>query len=336
MTSTTSRWRVARVDRTQALLLDCGETRTERAVPLKPGGLLERTVGEPTVPAVGDAVVLAGERALLLPRRSELVRDTADRTSHTQVIAANLDVVMIVEHLDPAPSLGRIERFVALAWESGATPVVALTKADLHPDPEAVATQAQRVAPGVSVSAVSAMTGEGLDGVRSFLVDDVTVALVGPSGAGKSTLVNALAGAEVMATGERRSDGKGRHTTTHRRLLPLEGGTAWVIDTPGVRAVGLVAQGESLERGFPDVVGLAAKCRFRDCGHHGEPGCAIEAAVADGTLDADRLASWRSYERETARQRARMSGRLAQEVRAQGKEHARRVRDLKRVGKLRR
>lgn len=184
MTSTTPQWRVARVDRTQVLLLDCGATRVERAVPLKPGGLLERTVGEPTVPAVGDAVVLADERALLLPRRSELVRDTADRTSHTQVMAANLDLALIVEHLDPAPSLGRIERFVTLAWDSGATPAVVLTKADLHRDPSAVVAEVQRVAPAVEVRSVSAVTGEGLDDVRALLADDLTLVLVGPSGAG--------------------------------------------------------------------------------------------------------------------------------------------------------
>ena len=189
---------------------------------------------------IGERADGAPHVALVRDRRTALVRDTAGATSDVQTLAANVDVVLVAEHLDPDPSLGRIERLLTLAWRSGARPVVVLTKADLVPDPDGMAAEVAGVAIGVDVHVVSAVRGDGLEPLRALLGPGLTLVVVGPSGAGKSTLVNALAGSEVMATAERRSDGRGRHTTTHRELVVLPGG-AVLIDTPGLRGVGLVA-----------------------------------------------------------------------------------------------
>ena len=272
-------------------------------------------------PAVGDRVLLGthpgGTPALaaVLPRRTAVVRDGPDRTSREQVLAANVDVVLVVEHLDPDPSPGRVERLLTLAWRSGAQPVVVLTKADLVPDPDGMADEVRAVAIGADVHAVSVTAGTGLDPVRALLGPGRTLVVVGPSGAGKSTLVNALAGAEVMGTGDRRADGRGRHTTVHRELVPLPGGSS-LIDTPGLRGVGLVADARSLDATFADVAALAGRCRFGDCEHRTEPGCAVLAAVADGTLPARRLDSWRRLAREAAWQERRSDARLAAADRA--------------------
>ncbi len=250
------------------------------------------------VPTVGDVVEIAGDAiARVLPRRSLLVRDTAGRTSQTQVLAANVDVVLVVEHLDPEPDLGRIERLLTLAWRSGATPVVVLTKADLVPDAEVLAADVAAVAIGVTVHTVSVPRDEGLDGLRGLLGPGMTLVMVGPSGAGKSTLANALAGRDVATTGERRHDGRGRHTTTHRELIRLADG-ALLIDTPGVRSVGLVADDDALDQAFVDVAALAARCRFADCRHGTEPGCAVQEALESGELPQRRYASWRTLQRE--------------------------------------
>lgn len=282
-------------------------------------------------PTVGDVLHLemphpGGQAAVhhLVPRRSALVRDTAGATSREQVLAANVDVVLVVEHLDPDPSLGRVERLLTLAWRSGAQPVVVLTKSDLVPDPAGMAAEVAAVAPGVPVHTVSTVDGTGLDGVRALLAPGVTLVVVGPSGAGKSTLVNALAGREVMATGERRTDGRGRHTTSHRELVPLAGG-AMLIDTPGVRGVGLVADAEALDETFADVVDLAAGCRFADCAHVSEPGCAVLAAVEAGDLPERRLESWRRLSREAAHQARRADARLAAQERARVRSWSREV-----------
>lgn len=317
-------WRVGRVERTCVRLVAADpETGAPRAdagagpvVRLRPGGLLDAVVGEPVPPAVGDAVVIAPtetdpERVLLAPRRGEFVRDTAGDTARTQVLAANVDVVLVVEHLDPEPKLGRIERLVTLARRSGAAPVVVLTKADLVGDADQWVDDVERVAPGVAAHAISATTGAGLDGLRGILEPGTTLVVVGPSGAGKSTLVNALVGTEAMATGRRREgDGKGRHTTTHRELVPA--GECWLIDTPGLRAVGLVADADSVDGTFADVADLAQGCRFRDCRHEREPGCAVVAAIEDGRLAERRLHSWRTQQREVAHQARRAGDRAAQ------------------------
>jgi len=291
-------------------------------VDLPRDGLLALPDGARVPPTVGDVVdVRTGDVRLatgLHERRTALVRDSAGRTSLEQVVAANVDVVLVVEHLDPDPDLGRVERLLTLAWRSGARPVVVLTKADLVPDPDGMAAQVAQVALGVDVHVVSVLDGAGLDAVRALLAPGVALVAVGTSGAGKSSLVNALAGREVMATGERRADGRGRHTTTHRELVPLTDG-AVLVDTPGVRGVGLVAAPDALDATFADVTALAARCRFRDCAHAAEPGCAVREAVDSGELAERRLDSWRRLEREAAFHARRADARLAAQERARWK-----------------
>jgi ribosome biogenesis GTPase / thiamine phosphate phosphatase len=204
----------------------------------------------------------------------------------------------VVASLDPTPELATIERLLALAWDSGARPYLILTKADVVAFPQGLVEQLEETAPGVPVVAVSALRGEGVEELRPLAGFGKTLGLVGASGAGKSTLVNALAGAEVMETQEiRRADGKGRHTTTYRALVPVPGGGA-VLDTPGLRAIGMLNGEAGLDRTFKDVLDLASECRFPDCRHSGEPGCAIALALASGELPHRRWASWLKLLRE--------------------------------------
>ncbi|WP_309134092.1 ribosome small subunit-dependent GTPase A [Cellulomonas sp.] len=322
--------RVVRADRGAVLVVpaDAPEAQAHR-VPLDRDGLVPTGDGVRVPPTVGDVVDVAPGHdgapphvTLLHERRTALVRDTAGRTSLAQVMAANIDVVLVVEHLDPDPEPGRVERLLTLAWRSGATPVVVLTKADLVPDPAGMAAEIAGAALGVDVHVVSVPDGTGLDPLRALLAPGVTLVAVGPSGAGKSTLVNALAGREVMATGERRADGRGRHTTTHRELVPLGGG-ALLIDTPGIRGVGRVADEDALDATFADVVELAARCRFRDCAHAAEPGCAVRAAIESGELPQRRYDSWLRLAREAAWQARRSDARLAAEERARWRRETR-------------
>jgi ribosome biogenesis GTPase len=314
--------RVLRADRGVCTVLTAGGAVRASVA----GAVLARAAREPeTLPCAGDWLVVRewpDDRMTVeavLPRRTALVRRTADKDSTGQVLAANMDVAAVVEPIDPSPDLGRIERLLALAWESGARPLVVLTKADLAADPEAVAGQVAETAPGVAVVPVSARRSTGLAAVRPLVAQGHTLGLLGPSGAGKSTLVNALAGARVMATQQiRRADGKGRHTTTYRALIPIPGGGA-VLDTPGLRAVGLLDADEGLGRAFADVEALAAACRFTDCGHAGEPGCAVRAAVESGALAPRRLDSWRRLKREAAYELRRRDARLAAQERAKWK-----------------
>ena len=216
---------------------------------------------------------------------------------------------MVVEPLHPEPDLGRVERLLALAWQSGGRPVIVLTKADLVPDAEHVAADVAEAAPGVDVHTVSGVTGAGLDAMRQYVLPGQTVAMLGPSGAGKSTLINALAGVEVMATRALRADGKGRHTTAHRELVLLPRGGV-VIDTPGLRKVGLFEAAEGLGRVFDDIEQLTLECRFNDCEHDTEPGCAVQAAIDAGELEPRRLDSWRKLQREMLRMELRQDARL--------------------------
>ena len=207
-----------------------------------------------------------------------------------------------------------LERYLTLAWESGARPVILLTKADLDPDPDAVAAEVAAIGGDVPVHAVSSVGGLGLEDVRAHLPPGVTGALLGPSGAGKSTLVNTLVGEELLATGEVREDGSGRHTTTRRELVVLPGG-GLVVDNPGMREVHLWIADEGLEDAFDDIATLAAECRFSDCGHEGEPGCAIAAALADGTLEPGRWQSYRDLQRELAELEASLERRARSRAR---------------------
>jgi ribosome biogenesis GTPase len=222
-------------------------------------------------------------------------------------------------HSTSFADLGRIERLVALAWESGAQPVVLVTKADLFGDAfglDGLLADVAAAAPGVDVHPVCSISGEGVDLVRSYLEGAKTAVVLGPSGAGKSTLVNALAGAEVMETQQvRAADGRGRHTTVHRELIQLPGGGV-VIDTPGIRRVGLYEMTEGVDLVFADVEELARDCRFSDCGHRDEPGCAVRAAVEAGELPERRLESWHRLQREAAWMARRSDARLrAEEIR---------------------
>jgi ribosome biogenesis GTPase len=268
----------------------------------------------------------------VLPRRTALVRAvTAPGVAQGQVLAANADAVAVVEGLHPEPDVGRIERLLVLLWESGATPVVVLTKADLVTDADAVRREVAAAAPGVAVHAVSAVTGLGIDGVTPLVDAGRTLALVGRSGAGKSTLTNALAGAPIMATRETRRDGKGRHTTVRRELVRLPGG-GMVIDTPGLRGIGLWDVDESVERVFTDIEEVADTCRFADCTHGGEPGCAVVAALDAGELTERRWASYRKLQREAAWIAARHDARLqAERAKAWRRIH----REMRRSGRAR-
>ncbi|MFE2922429.1 ribosome small subunit-dependent GTPase A [Streptomyces goshikiensis] len=252
-----------------------------------------------------------------LPRRTAFVRSTSSQRSEGQILAANVDHAIIAVSLAVELDLGRIERFLALAWESGAQPLVVLTKADLVPDPVTLAHLVQDVettAPGVGVLTVSSHTGEGTD-VLAAVVAGGTSVLLGISGAGKSTLANALLGADVMEVRATRDvDGKGRHTTTTRNLLALPGGGV-LIDTPGLRGVGLWDAEAGVGQVFSEIEEYAARCRFHDCAHEAEPGCAVLAAVGSGELPERRLESYRKLMRENQRIVAKTDARLRSEIR---------------------
>jgi ribosome biogenesis GTPase len=262
-------------------------------------------------PAVGDWVVIEGGMTgetiihAVLPRRSALVRQAAGRRTAAQVVGANLDVVFVVASLNGDLNPRRLERYVAVAWESGAEPVVLLSKADLGANLDDALVAVHAVAAGADVLVVSSFDGRGVEDVRTRIGPGRTAAFVGSSGVGKSTLLNRLAGAEVAVTREiREDDARGRHTTTRRELHLLPGG-GLVLDTPGMRELQLW-DGDALDRTFADVDELVASCRFGNCTHHGEPGCAVEAALADGSLDRDRHASWQKLQREAAHHERRV------------------------------
>jgi ribosome biogenesis GTPase / thiamine phosphate phosphatase len=266
------------------------------------------------------------------PRSTAIVRAEVGGSSRGQVLASNIDVVAVVVGLHPEPNIGRIERFLALAWESGARPVVVLTKADLVVDADSVAEDVATAASGADVLVCSATTGDGLEAVRTLLDGNATMALLGTSGAGKSSLVNALAGVELLDVQAIREDGKGRHTSVRRELILLPGGGV-VIDTPGLRGIGLQEAGEGLSAAFPDVTALADQCRFKDCVHVTEPGCAVRQALDDGTLPIRRYESWVRLQREAAYMARRADSRLQAEAR---KAWARQTKDYRRDIKPRR
>lgn len=273
--------------------------------------------------AVGDWVVVSGdgERVeTVLPRRSAFVRRASfeGQRAEAHTIAANIDVVFLLHALVAPPNQRRLERELVLAFDSGAQPVLVLSKLDLMDDVTETAARVatlQAVAPDVPVHVVSGVRGDGLDELGRYAAGYRSVALLGASGVGKSTIVNALVGGQVQSTGEvREGDQRGRHTTTAVQLvaLPSEpiGAAGWLIDTPGVRAVSLWSSGTGIERAFADVFGLSESCRFRDCKHDEEPGCAVSAAVRDGSLDPRRLDSMKRLVAEEAaleeEQRARL------------------------------
>ena len=258
------------------------------------------------LPAVGDDVLLrrprgdgAAQITGVLPRRSAFKRKAAGDTTDAQVIAANIDIAIIATALPHDVNLRRIERYLTLVWESGATPIVALTKSDLSDDLGAVLAEVRGIAIGADVVAISVHTGQGMNDLIARLPRGSTAVLIGSSGVGKSTLVNALLGADRVRTSAVGADGEGRHTTTHRELHTLANGAA-LIDTPGMRELQLGIADDGFDAAFGDIVDLSSACRFADCGHDTEPDCAVRAAIASGTLDPDRLASWRKLKRELA------------------------------------
>lgn len=256
-------------------------------------------------PVVGDWVAMepSGDGTALihavLPRRGAFVRRAAGESVEAQVVAANVDTVFLVSGLDGDFNIRRIERYLTTAWDSGASPVVVLNKADLRNDLQEVLGEVAMAAPGVPVAVVSALAGESLDALRPYLAPGKTVALLGSSGVGKSTLINRLIGEERFRTAPviDAEKNRGRHTTTTRELVRIPGG-ALLIDTPGMRELQLWTDDEGLGRPFQDIEELAARCPFADCSHEQEPGCAVQAAIRDGILDGGRLKSYLKLRRE--------------------------------------
>jgi ribosome biogenesis GTPase len=281
-------------------------------------------VGAP-LPAVGDWVAvarLADDAATIkciLWRRSAFTRKEPGRNSADQVIAANVDAALLLAGLDDDFSLRRLERYVAVAWESGADPVIVLTKTDLSADVDAAVLAVESVAIAVPVVPISNVTGEGVEALSAYMRPGQTSVLLGSSGVGKSSLLNRLAGTELMRTSELAADGTGRHTTTHRELVHLPGG-ALVIDTPGLRELQFW-EGD-VGAAFDDIEALSSECRFRDCAHLREPGCAVLGAVDDGRLELDRLRSWRKFQRELESIAARTDARLRIARKKRWKQHA--------------
>ncbi len=262
-------------------------------------GRFAHEAGEGGFPVTGDWVAASVDNGLatiqaVLPRRTAFVRKAAGPGQIPQIVAANVDVAILAAALTPDFNARRLERYLAIAWQSGARPLVVLTKADLCADVDEAVASAQAVAAGVDILAISSATGDGLADLAARLLPGETAVLVGSSGAGKSTLVNALAGEDRMAVGAiREGDGRGRHTTSHRELVLLPSG-ALILDTPGMREIALLDVDEGLSTTFEDIDALAEQCRFHDCGHTNEPGCAIVAALETGVLDPDR---WRNYQK---------------------------------------
>lgn len=280
------------------------------------GRLRRSGAGLEGLPAAGDWVALTapsgdgrGRIEAVLPRASRFVRKAPGKGNEAQVVAANVDTAFVVTAVGRDLNLRRLERYLALAWESGAQPVVVVTKADLDEDPAATEEAVRAVALGAPVLLVSGKTGGNLDALRSFLAPGLTVALVGSSGVGKSTLVNALLGSERQKVADVGAWGKGRHTTSQRELIPVPGG-GLLVDTPGMRELQIWDAAEGIEETFADVDLLAAGCRFADCRHEREPDCAVLAAVEEGTLDAARLESFRKLRAEQREQEGKRKQRI--------------------------
>jgi ribosome biogenesis GTPase / thiamine phosphate phosphatase len=287
-------------------------------VPAKPSVRLRRSVGSPAeLPAVGDWVAVSSPEGIdfpkieaVLERASAITRGDPNMSSEEQVLAANVDTVFVVHPISEPPNLRRIERELSLVWDSGASPVVVLTKADLSVDVGAARAEVETVAIEIDVLITSALKGGGAELLLPYISDHRTAVLIGPSGAGKSTLINALLGEQRQVTREVRvSDGRGRHATVARELIQMPGGGV-LIDTPGLRALGLTGSEEGISSAFPDIIQLALSCRFRDCAHDGEPGCAVLAAVESGSLASERLASYHKLLREAQVVAAKADARL--------------------------
>ena len=292
------------------VLTQAGELRSRLA-----GRLRHEASSSAELPAVGDWVALREQTIQgVLPRRSAFQRKVNLGAAEAQVLAANVDSIFVVTGLDADFSARRLERYLTLAWESGAAPAVVLTKADLCEDPGAALLEAEQIAVGVPVHLVSNLTGEGHDELAPYLQPAKTIALLGSSGVGKSSLANRLLGEEAQAVKELAEDGTGRHTTTARELFRLPGG-ALLVDTPGLREVQLWDADEGLEQAFADVDEVAGGCRFNDCAHMREPGCAVQQAIDEGRLPRERLESYRALQRELERLARKQDARLRSDAR---------------------
>jgi ribosome biogenesis GTPase len=302
--------RVTEVQRSElTVMTDDGERRVSLAMDLLRSDLVDR-------PTVGDWVLLNDRRDTIetvLERHSLFKRAAAGRGDEVQPIAANVDTVFVVSSCNEEFKESRIERYLALCAEAGAFPVLVLSKADLCDDPQAFAERARKLLPNLAIEVVNARDAQDLAGLQAWISDQSTIALAGSSGVGKSTLLNALAGEEMAATqGIRSKDAKGRHTTTHRALYRLPRG-GLMIDVPGMRELRVTDVDEALAEVFDDIELLAEQCRFGDCAHDAEPGCAIKAAIETGELDARRLASYQKLQRENAEATATIAQRRAKE-----------------------
>ncbi len=293
------------------------------------GRLRHAAVATADLPVVGDWVAVAdGPDAAaatiqaVLDRSTAFSRKAAGVEEVEQVIAANVDVVFIVSAFGDDLNVRRLERYLASGWESGAQPVIVLNKSDLAEDPAGDVAEVEAVAFGVPVHAVSCLDGAGLEGLEAYLTGNRTVALLGSSGVGKSSLLNRLLGWERQQVQGLRGDGRGRHTTTHRELVPLSAG-GLVLDTPGMRELGLWSAGAGVDETFADVAELASECRFSDCGHETEPGCAVRAAIDEGRLPEERLESYRKLERELRHQELKADPRARSEARRARRRFAR-------------
>jgi ribosome biogenesis GTPase len=291
------------------------------------GRMLHEACARSDLPAVGDWVAISGgldggPAAIhaVLPRKTAFSRRTAGKLAEEQVVAANVDTVLLVTGLDGNFNLRRIERLLVMAWASGAQPVVVLNKTDLHDNPAAALAEVEAIATGTPVVALSAAMIDGLDALTPWLVPARTLALLGSSGVGKSTLINRLLGVDRQPTSAvSTAVGKGRHTTTRRELILAPSGVL-IIDTPGMRELQLWDPDEaSLDTTFDDVTMLADSCRFRDCSHQGEPGCAIRGALESGTLEPPRWQSFQKLQRELDHAARRADPQLARETRQQWK-----------------
>jgi len=270
-------------------------------------------VRETRQPAVGDWVALRHREPTsvihgVVDRRTSISRQAAQKETAEQVLAANVDIAFVVVSADDV-NVRRIERYLAMAWQSGASPAVVLTKCDTIESTDEIRNEIESIAAGTPLVATSAVTGDGVDEVLAQLEGSRTGVLLGPSGAGKSSLINSMAGVELMKTRSVFRTGEGRHMTSHRQLIELPNG-GMIIDTPGLREAQLWAGDEALDNLFEDIERLSLQCRFADCEHRTEPGCAIKAALADGSLDPGRLGSYRKLQRELRAIAARSDARL--------------------------
>ena len=326
--------RIARVSKGFSLVFTGGD-----AVLAASGSTRTRT---DLAPATGDYVIVADDEedgpsvAAIAPRRSALSRRAAGRVPEAQVLAANVDSVFVMHGLDREINIRRIERQLVVTWDSGAEPVIVLTKADtVEGGADAVAEAAAEVAavaPGVTVVTVSPVTGQGMDEIESRVRADRTVAMMGLSGIGKSTLVNALTDGEVQRTGEvRAADRRGRHTTVTRDLIPIPGG-GFVIDTPGIREIGLWQAYDGLAKTFPEISAEVDRCRFADCEHRNEPGCAINQARGEGLIEERRLEHWRDLMAELTLQETQLEE-FARRSESRDRADAERRRDAERPNK---